>query len=413
MEVIDIIIYASIYLGLVATAFYVLSYTKSKNKKELLFSDEELPFVSVLIPAWNEEGTIEKMIESVITSHYDKFEVLIIDDGSKDNTFKIAKNLEKKYPRLKVFHKENGGKASALNFGIERAKGDFIFTMDADTYVHQDSVKKMVRYFKDPRVMCVSPAMLVYKPKSILQRIQQAEYLLGLFLRKAFASLDSIFVTPGAFSAYRKEFFEKHGGYEVGNITEDLELALRIQFNGYRIENCPDASAWTIAPSKFKESLFQRRRWYHGWIKNLWKYRKIFGKKYGDLGSFVIPIAGINVLFSIVVLLYAFFKTIFNLKEEISFLTSINFDLSGIFNFNFYLIERFLFLFFSDPIMIFILVFIAIFTIYTKYATKKTGKVPGLLYNFILFFAFFSIIFGFWWIVSIIYTIFNKKVKWR
>ena len=319
MEPIDIIIYASIYIGLIATAFYALSYSVYRKRKEMLFTDEELPFVSVLIPAWNEEETIQKTVESIMASNYRGFEVLVMDDGSRDRTFKIAKALEKKYPNLKVYHKENGGKASALNFGIERAKGNFIFTMDADTYVHPESMKRMVRYFKDEKVMCVSPAMLVYEPKTVFQRIQQAEYLLGLFLRKAFSALDSIFVTPGAFSAYRKEFFKKHGGYEVGNITEDLELALRIQYLGYRIENCPDAPAWTIAPAKFRESLLQRRRWYYGWIKNLWKYRKIFGKKYGDLGSFVIPTAGLNVIFSVVVIIYALFKSIITIKDELSF----------------------------------------------------------------------------------------------
>jgi len=348
-----------------------------------------------------------------MASNYKDFEVIVIDDGSKDNTFKIAKSLEEKYSRLKVYSKKNGGKASALNFGINKAKGDFVFSMDADTYVHPDSIKKMVRYFKDPSVMCVSPAMLVYEPRTILQRIQQAEYLLGLFLRKAFATLDSIFVTPGAFSAYRKKFFEKHGGYETNNITEDLELALRIQYLGYRIENCSDAPAWTMVPSTFKEALFQRRRWYYGWIKNLWKYRKLFGKKYGDLGSFVIPTAGINIVFAIVVLIYSFFSALAKIKDEILFLNSVNFDFSGIWNINFYIIERFIFLILSNPVMIFILIFMVIFTIYTKYATRKTGKVPGLLLNFFLFFLFFSIIFAFWWIISIIYAVFNKNIKWR
>ncbi|MDD5700082.1 MAG: glycosyltransferase [Candidatus Nanoarchaeia archaeon] len=413
MEPIDIIIYASIYLGLVATAFYVLSYSAYKKKKPLLFSDDELPFASVIIPVWNEEKTLEETIKSIMASNYRNFEVLIIDDGSKDKSLQIAKELERKYKNLRVYNKQNGGKASAINFGIGKARGDFIFTMDADTYVHPESMQRMIRYFKDERVMCVGPAILVHNPKTIFERIQQAEFLLGLFLRKAFSALDAIFVTSGAFSAYRKEFFIKHGGYEEGNITEDLELALRIQYLGYKIENCSDAPAWAKAKAHFKDTLIQRRRWYFGWTKNLWKYRKIFGKKYGDLGSFVIPIAGINVVFSVIVLIYAFFKSIFTLRDELAFLSSINFSLAGAWNINLYIIERFLFLFFSNPIMIFIILFIIIFTVYTKYATRKTGKVPGLLFNFFLFFAFFSILFGFWWVVSIIYSLFHKNVKWR
>lgn len=412
MEPIDIVIYLSIYLGLVATAFYILSYFSHRKKGELLFSDEELPFVSVLIPAWNEEGTIQKTIESIMASDYKDFEVIVIDDGSKDDTLQIAKSLEKKYKRLKVFHKENGGKATALNFGIEKAKGNFIFTMDADTHVNSDSMKKMVRYFKEPNVMCVSPGMLVYNPRTILQRVQQMEYLLGLFLRKAFASLNSVFVTPGAFSAYRKSFFEKYGNYDVGNITEDLELALRIQFYGYRIENCPSAAAWTVVPGTFSKTISQRRRWYNGWIKNLWKYRKMFGKKYGDMGSFVMPIAGLNIVFSITVMIYMFFRVLGNIKDELLFLNSVNFNLTG-WSINLYVIERFLFLFFTNPIIIFIFIFMFMLWIYVRYATQKVGKSPGIFLNFILFFMFFSVLFGFWWIMSIIYGILHRKVKWR
>src|SRR3972149_9930698 len=151
---------------------------------------------------------------------------------------------------------------------------------------------------------CVSPAIIIDKPKSILQRVQYIEYLLSLFLRKAFASLKSIYITPGAFSAYRKSFFGKHGGFDEGNVTEDLEMALRIQYKGYNTENCPEGPAYTIAPRKFGELMVQRRRWYFGLLINLRNYRKIMGKKYGDLGTFVIPIAIVSIFFSVFVVLY-------------------------------------------------------------------------------------------------------------
>src|SRR3989344_3496153 len=112
--------------------------------------------------------------------------------------------------------------------------------MDADTTVDPKSMKNMVRFFKGKNVMCVSPAIIIDKPRNILQRVQYMEYLLSLFLRKAFASLKSIYITPGAFSAYRKSFFDKFGLYDVGNPTEDLEMALRIQYKGYYTENCPE-----------------------------------------------------------------------------------------------------------------------------------------------------------------------------
>ena len=304
-------------------------------------------------------------------------------------------------------------KGTALNFGIKRAKGEVIFTMDADTEVDPNSMKQMVRFFKNPRVMSVTPAMVIDNPKSILQRVQYMEYLMGLFLRKTFAILEAIYIAPGAFSAYRKKFFDKHGGYEEGNITEDLEMALRIQYHGYKTENCPEAPAYTTAPAKFKPLLIQRRRWYFGLIKNLIAYKSMISRKYGDLGTFVIPTAILSIFFSIVVTLYLFFKSIFELKKEFLFLQSINFDFSSLTNINFYVIERFLFLFFTKPAVIFILIFMTLLGVYLIYAAKKIGRTYNLFINLQLFFFLFAILFGFWWVVSIIYAIFKKDINWR
>jgi len=411
MDFVTIIVYLSIYIGLVATTFYVLSFIADKKKKREFLTDSKLPFVSVIIPAYNEEKSIAGTIKSILRSNYPKFEVIIIDDGSKDNTLKIAKKFIKK--DVKVFSKKNGGKGSALNFGLKKAKGEIIFTLDADTFADPKSMKKMVRYFKNKDVMCVSPAMVIHNAKSILQRIQSIEYLLGLFLRKTFAALNAIYITPGAFSAYRKSFFDKYGGFDEGNITEDLEMALRIQFKGYIIENCPEAPVYTIAHKRFKPLLIQRRRWYFGLIKNLLNYKKILSSKYGDLGVFVIPIAAISIFFAVFVTVYLFFKTIFQIKNELLFLQTINFDFLNFMNINFYVIERFLFLFFTKPVVIFILFFMLILGFYLYYASKKIGKTSGLIINLPLFFLFFAILFGFWWVVSIIYALFSKNVKWR
>jgi len=414
MEFIKWVIYASIYIGLIATSFFVLSFLFGKKQKLPLFADAELPKVSVLIPAYNEESSIAQTIESIIAVDYpkNKLEVIVIDDGSKDKTLEIAKKYESKL--VKVFHKENAGKGAALNFALTKVKSEFVVSMDADTYVAPESLRKMMRYFKDEKVMCVSPAMVISKPTSLLQRVQYVEYLTGLFLRKAFASVNAIHITPGAFSAYRKSFFDKHGGYEVGNITEDLEVALRIQYNGYIIQNCPDAPVYTIAPTKFVHLLRQRRRWYIGLMKNTWKYRGImFNPKYGDLGMFVFPIAWISIFFSVFVTTYFFFKIIFDVKKEILFLQSINFDFSGIWNLNFYFIERTFFWLITNPIIIFMLIFISVLAAYLIYASDKVKQVSSMGLNIPIFFALFAVLFGFWWIVSLIYVIFNRKVKWR
>lgn len=411
VEFITILTYLSVYIGLISVTFYVLSFFKDKKNIRPLFSDDELPEVTVIIPAYNEEKTIAKTIESIAASDYPHFQIFVIDDGSKDDTLRIAKRFES--DKIKVFHKEKNGKASALNFGIKKAKTPLIFTMDADTRVEKDAMRKMVRYFKNEKVMCVVPSMITEKSKTILQKVQDIEYLSGLFLRKAFASVNSIYNAPGAFSAYRKDFFDKYGGYEEGNITEDLEMSLKVQFNGFRVENCQEAIAYTITPSKFKDLLLQRRRWYFGLVKNLIKYRKIISPKYGDMGIFIIPIALISIFFSVFMILYYTVKIILNIHQELLFLQSINFDFSGIFKIDAYVIERFLFLTISNPVLIFVLLFVVLLGVYLLYASKRV-KIPlSVIFNLALFFLLFPFLFGLWWVVSLFYAIFTKKIKWR
>ena len=413
MEFIDFIIYISICIGLVATTFYILSFIEDKKIKRKNFLDKELPAISVIIPAYNEEESIVKTIESILASDYpkNKFEVIVIDDGSKDNTLEIAKRFENK--QVKVFSKENGGKATALNFGISKAKGEIIFTMDADTFVNPESMKNMVHYFNNPRVMAVTPTMLVHKPKTILQRVQNMEYLLGIFLRKAFATLNAVYITPGAFSAYRKEFFDKYGGYDETNVTEDIEMSLRIQYQGYFIDNSPNAPAYTIAPSKFKELLIQRRRWYFGYIKNISKYRGLLSKKYGDLGLFIIPVGLLSTFFAVFMIIYLFFQTLIRINEELFFLQSINYDFYSVLNFDYYFFERMLFLIFTNSIFLFILLFMFVMGFYLYWTRKRVGKLEGLIIDINLFFLFFALLYGFWWTVSLIYALFTKTVKWK
>ena len=415
MEPILIIVYTSIYIGLFATSFYALSYFSTKKKKKQLFKDNELPSVSILIPAYNEEKSIRRTIESILTSNYpkNKFEIIIIDNNSKDNTVQIIKDLQKKHKKLKFYQEKKQGKGHALNLGIKKAKGDIIFTMDADTFVEPHCAKEMTRYFKNPEVMSVTPSMLIHKPKGLLQRMQQSEYLFGLFLRKAFSITNSIYITPGAFSAYRKTFFQKHGGYDADNITEDLEMSLRIQYKGYIIENSPDSPVYTIAPNKFRPLLTQRKRWYTGLMRNTWKYKKIISPKYGDLGMFVIPIAWISIFFSIVIINIMAIKTILKIRTELIFMNSINFEFAHTFEISRFIVERFIFNFFTNTIVIFVLFFMVILWAYIKFANKNVGKTKNLKLSIIIYFLLFSVLFSIWWIISIIYVIFNRKVKWR
>jgi len=271
----------------------------------------------------------------------------------------------------------------------------------------------MVAYFKDSEVMCVAPAIAIHSPKGILQRIQQIEYLLGVFLRKAFASMNAVHITPGAFSAYRKSFFEKYGGFKRAHQTEDMEMALRIQSHNYRIENSTKAIVYTVAPRKFVALLKQRRRWYTGLLRNLIDYKRIFSSKYGYLGFFVLPVAMITVALSVFLTAYLVVNTLIELKRELILLDSVNFDVFHNFDFSRYILERYLFLFFSNPFYLFFVVFILVLLGYMVFAKTKVKEHANIRLSIFFFIFLFTFLFTFWWIISFFYTIFRKDVKWR
>lgn len=415
MDFIQLVIYISIYVGLFATSFYVLSFLADKKRPKELFSDKELPKVSIVMPCYNEEKSVLATLKSITSSNYPKgkLEIIFVNDASTDKSLEIARKFKSKIVKVFDRKKNSGSKAAASNYGFSKATGEIIVSMDADTIVDPESLKRMVRFFKNKKVMAVTPAMILMDVKGILARVQHVEYLMGLFLRKAFAAVNAIYITPGAFTAYRKSFMDKYGVYEEGNITEDLEMALRIQSKGYIVENCPEAPAYTVPMYSFRDLLVQRRRWYFGLIDNFLKYKRVISTKYGDLGAFVIPVALFSILLALIVTGYLFFKLVFDIRKEIDFLQTINFDFGSLYDMNLYIVERSAYHLVSNPIVLFVLLFVFILLFYLYYAQKKVGKSFELLINVPIFFALFAILFAFWWMVSIFYAVFVGSVKWR
>ncbi len=399
------------YIGLIASSFYIINLFFYKKEDGPAAKDDKT--VSIIIPAYNEEGSIERTIKSALNLDYpsEKLEIIIIDDGSKDNTYSIAKKLESK--KVRVFTKKNGGKGSALNFGIKKAKGEIVISMDADTFVKKDSLKIMVGHFINDKVWSVAPSMGVYNPKGILARIVQIEYYMGVFLRKSFATVNAIHITPGAFSAYRRSFFLKYGGYDENNLTEDLEVALRIQRHHGIIANASKAVAYTLSPESFKALSIQRRRWYTGLVKNLWNYKDLFGFRYGALGTIILPLILITLPLSIFLTSYSVVRVLLKLKDDLLFMNAINFRFNNAFEFNSFLFKNFFYKLFTQPIFIIALLFFILIAIYIAFSRKQMGYKEGNKINFILFIMLYSFLFTFWWLMSIGYLIFGKKVSWR
>ncbi len=410
----DVLIYISAFIGVFAVSYYFLSLRAYKKfEKQRDYKDSELPIVTIIIPAYNEEKTIERTIHSALNLFYPKgkLDVIVVDDGSKDKTYQLAMGI--KNSRLQVYTKSNGGKAKALNYAIPKARGKFIVTMDADSYAEPDSLRKMINFFTDEKVVCVTPSMVVYNPKGLFwQGVQQAEYLVGIFLRKAFSTMNAMHVTPGAFSSYRKSFFEKYGGFDVGNITEDMEMALRIQSKGYTIRCSDQSVVYTNTPNTFKSVLVQRRRWYYGWIHNLLLYRKLFSKKYGHMGLIVLPVAVFSIMMSIILTLFIAYSALGNVKNELLYLKSINFSFSGAFDFSFYTVQRFLYYFFSKPSSIILVIFLGIVLGYMIFARRRVKNYSNAFFGMSLFVLSYSILLTFWWLLAAFYYFVVGKVKW-
>lgn len=414
MDFYTVLVYILGYIGILAASFYAISlFTYYKKKKEPKHSTKEK--VSIIIPAYNEEESIEKTIESALNLDYPKnnLEIIVVDDGSKDSTYEKVLRVAKKSKMIRVYSKKNGGKASALNYGLKKSKGEIIVSMDADSFASKETLKIMMGYFRDEKVALVSPSMGISNPKGFLGRIVHIEYYMGVFLRKSFAALDAIHVTPGAFSAYRKKFLDEYGGWEEGNITEDFELALRIQSKHKKIENAEKGVVYTISPSTFKGLLRQRLRWNVGFMKNLWNYKRIFGIEYGALGLIVLPVAVLTILLSVVLTGYIFIKTGIDLFHNFLILESINFHFSNIFEFNKYVFERLYISLFSNPLFMISIVFILLIAFYVIFSRKKILYSESLKINFVLFILFYSILYSFWWVVAFFYSAFGKEVAWR
>lgn len=415
MDYYILLVYIVAYIGLFAASFYMINLLFYYRNRNIPLSDKKLT-ASLVVPAYNEEKTIAHTIKSLLALDYpkDKFEIIVVDDGSKDKTYSIAKRFESdSHPKVRVFTKKNGGKGSALNFGISKSKNEIIISMDADSFVTPEALLKTMPYFYSNEVMAVTPSMTIHNPKGFLQGIQQIEYNMGVFLRKSFATVNAIHITPGAFSAYRKQFFLKYGGYDEHNLTEDLEIALRIQSKGFVIENSPEAVVYTVAPRKFKELLIQRMRWYAGLAKNLYAYRRLFGPKNGPLGIIVLPVAITTILLSMTIFLYSLIKSAIYLRSELITLKSVNFQFINSLEIDKFLISRTLYNLFSNPAFLLSLLMITILIVYLCFANRQMKYRQNMRRNFVLFVMFYGMLYSFWWFVSLFYMLLGKKVVWR
>lgn len=269
------------------------------------------PSVAIIVPCWNEAATLGATCESLFALQYpkDKLEIFLVDDGSTDETVSVMKRFAE-HPQVRIICKENGGKHTALNAAIDATSAELVGCLDADSFVEPDSLSQIIACFNDPTVAAATAAMSVHRPKNFLQHMQNAEYIFGITLRHSFASVNGLYVTPGPFSFYRKSVIEKLGGFRYGHQTEDMEMALRIQHAGYKIENSPRARVYTQAPETLLKLVKQRTRWTSGFLRNIFgEYRGLIASRnHGALGMLVLPTALISIASGILLFSLTLFK---------------------------------------------------------------------------------------------------------
>jgi len=365
------------------------------------------PSVDIIVPCFNESATITATIESILNLDYpkDKLNIIVVDDGSVDDSLKTLEKF-KNNPQIQIHHKENGGKFTALNFGIENGTGDLFGCLDADSFVDKDALKTMIPYFENKKIMAVVPSIKVYEPGNVLQKIQKVEYDWGILIRKILTYLNALHVTPGPFTIFRRKVFGTIGNYKHAHQTEDLEMALRMQKHNYKIANSHRSVVYTVTPKTIGTLYKQRRRWTYGFLKNTIDYKYMFFKKeYGNLGFFVLPFALVSIFSTIYLATDLVISNANMLSEQITKfrLVGISFDRM---NLDMFYINTNIT---SIIAMFSILITVALVLISIKLSEGKL-KIKSELFYFLFL---YPIITPLWLFGAVFNTIFTETISWR
>jgi cellulose synthase/poly-beta-1,6-N-acetylglucosamine synthase-like glycosyltransferase/peptidoglycan/xylan/chitin deacetylase (PgdA/CDA1 family)/spore germination protein YaaH len=262
------------------------------RKRKNYATPEYQPRVAVLIPAYNEEKVIVRTIRSVMMSNYKNIRIIVIDDGSKDRTYEVAREA---YPvdiasgRLTVLTKENGGKADALNFALERIDEELYVGIDADGVIAHDAITNLVPHFANPTIGAVAGNAKVGNRVNLWTRWQALEYITSQnFERRALDLFDVVMVVPGAIGAWRTAPVKAGGGYHSNTVAEDADLTMNLLEQGYCVIYEDRALAFTEAPVNADGLIRQRFRWSFGILQAIFKHKGAISK-HRAMGLFALP----------------------------------------------------------------------------------------------------------------------------
>ncbi len=275
-------------LLLVKYTFYmVLSpWFASRERKQKFAPPHRRPLISVMIPAWNEEVGLLSTIKSLLASTYRPLELVVINDGSTDKSDEMMRQFLRKYAldsptdvskaSISYYYQKNAGKGAALNTAIARSHGDILVSIDADCIVSETAIAAFVEAFRDPNVAAAVGNVKIGNTKTLIGTIQALEFAFSFYFKKADGLLNTIYIIGGAAGAFRREVFTLLGGYSTSNVTEDIELSVRIQNQGWKIAYAHDAVVYTEGATTLYGLMKQRLRWKRGRIQTFAQYRSLF-----------------------------------------------------------------------------------------------------------------------------------------
>lgn len=256
-----------------------LHHVEGTLADDTLEEDNFKPPVSILVPAYCEGKTIEPAIKSLLRMDYPAYEIVVLDDGSSDDTYERAKKYEGQWggASVRVIRKSNSGKAGTLNYGIQVARFPFVLCMDGDSKLSDDTLKRAVRHLKDPEVAAVAGNVKVINRKAFWARVQALEYIEGLNMaRRAQGFMRAVNIIPGPLGVFRRDVLIQLGGYDTDTYAEDADLTLKLLANGWRIVYEDRAIAYTEAPEALLSLIKQRYRWTRGILQALRKRWRVF-----------------------------------------------------------------------------------------------------------------------------------------